>query len=99
KTDTFWRTNVKYVRLRRAELGYAIPNSLSSNVGLSGVRVFTSATNPLTYDNVAHYGIDPEVVQGTALVYPTISVVNVGFSASLGGASTPAPVVPVPPAD
>jgi hypothetical protein len=94
--DTFWRTNVRYLRLRSVELGYTISDDLSSNVGLRGVRVFTSATNPWTTDNVSHYRIDPEVVQGTALVYPTTQVVTLGFSATLGGVEQSAPVVPVP---
>lgn len=94
--DTFWRTNVRYVRLRSIELGYTIPDALTRNVGLNGVRVFTSATNPYTLDNVSHYRIDPEVVQGTALVYPTTQVITVGFTATLGGMEDPAPVVPLP---
>lgn len=94
--DTFWRTNVRYIRLRTVELGYTISDALSSNVGLNGVRVFASATNPWTKDNVSHYRIDPEVVQGTALVYPTTQVITLGFSATLGGNDDPAPVVPLP---
>ncbi len=94
--DTFWRTNVRYIRLRSVELGYTIPDAFTRNVGLNGVRVFASATNPWTVDNVSHYRIDPEVVQGTALVYPTTQVITLGFSATLGGMDDPAPVVPLP---
>jgi hypothetical protein len=94
--DTFWRTNVRYLRLRTVELGYTISDDLTSNIGLNGVRVYASATNPWTKDNVSHYRIDPEVVQGTALVYPTTQVITLGFSATLGGRDTPAPVVPLP---
>jgi hypothetical protein len=99
RNDTFWRTNVKYARLRQFEVGYAVPNNLSANFGLSGVRIYSNTTNPLTFSNTSHYRIDPEIQQGTALNYPTTRVVTFGFQASLGGASTPSPVVPVPPAD
>jgi TonB-linked SusC/RagA family outer membrane protein len=100
KNDDFWRTNVRFVRLRRIELGYSVPDNLAGHVGLSGLRVYSSATNPYSWDNTAHYGIDPETVQGTALTYPTISVVNIGFSANIGGGiRSPAPVVPVPAGD
>jgi hypothetical protein len=99
RNDTFWRTNVKYARLRQLEVGYAVPDVFTSNFGLQGVRVYTNATNPLTFSNTAHYRIDPEIAQGTALNYPTTRVITVGFNASLGGARTAAPIVPVPPAD
>jgi hypothetical protein len=85
RTDTFWRTNVRYVRIRTMELGYSVPNTLASNVGLSGVRVYTSVSNPKTWDTVDHYKIDPETTSGTGLLYPTTRLINVGFSARVGG--------------
>jgi len=81
----FWNTNVKYVRLRRVELSYNVPDYLSRQLGLSGMRVYASATNPFSLDNVGFYNHDPEVAQDAALIYPTISLVNIGVSTSVGG--------------
>jgi hypothetical protein len=97
-TSEWWRHNVWYLRLKRVEVAYSVPASISSRFGLSPLRVYTSAANPLLFDNLGHISIDPELVQGNGLNYPTMRVINVGFSATVGGASTPpAPVVPVTP--
>lgn len=96
----FWRTNVRYLRLKRLELGYSVPADLSDRIGMSRMRVYTSATNPLLFDNLGYMNLDPEIVQGNGLNYPSSRVINVGFSATVGGTpSEPAPVIPVPPAD
>ena len=81
----FWYTNVKYVRLRRVELSYDVPDWFSNQLGLSGTRVYTSATNPFSLDNVGFYNHDPEVANSFDLVYPTISLVNIGVTTSVGG--------------
>jgi hypothetical protein len=97
-TSEWWRHNVWYLRLKRLELAYSVPTSLSSKIGLSPLRVYTSAANPLLFDNLGQISIDPELVQGNGLNYPTMRVINVGFSATVGGQpQTPAPVVPVSP--
>ena len=94
----YWRTNVRYLRLKRLELGYSVPANLSNHIGLSRMRVYTSASNPWVLDNLSHISLDPEIVQGNGLNYPSSRVINVGFSATVGGAPTePAPVLPVPP--
>jgi hypothetical protein len=81
----FWRTNVKYLRLRRIELSYDVPDYLSNQLGLSGMRVYSSATNLFSLDNVGFYNHDPEVANDFDLVYPTISLINIGVSTSVGG--------------
>ena len=91
---------MNYLRLKRLELGYSVPADLSNHIGLSRMRVYTSATNPLLFDNLGYMNLDPEIVQGNGLNYPSSRVINVGFSATVGGTpSEPAPVIPVPPAD
>lgn len=98
RVSDYWRTNVKYLRLKRIELGYNVPADLSDMIGMSRMRVYTSATNPWVIDNISHIHLDPEIVQGNGLNYPSSRVINVGFSATVGGTpSTPAPVLPVPP--
>jgi hypothetical protein len=90
--------NVKYLRLRHVELGYEVPTSFIQRLGFSRLRVFSSAENSFLLDNTQIWGIDPEIAYGGALLYPYPNMVNMGFSASLGGAPVqPPPVVPVPP--
>ncbi len=96
RNSDFTYTNVHFLRLRRVELGYNVPATFSDHLGLSRVRVYTSAQNPWLIDNT-DWAMDPEVAQCCGQVYPTTRVVNVGFSATVGGGSRPAPAVPVQP--
>jgi hypothetical protein len=84
-TSDFWRHNVKYFRLKRLEVGYMVPSSISSRAGMSGVRVYTSISNPFSLDNLRFMNLDPELSQGAGLNYPTTQVLNIGFRATLGG--------------
>lgn len=92
-------TNVKYLRLRRMELGYEIPTNVSSRIGFAQLRAFTSATNAFLLDNTQKWGIDPEIAYGGSLLYPYPNLVNMGFSATIGGDVRSIPAVPVPPTD
>jgi hypothetical protein len=85
RNSDFCRTNVRFLRIRRVELSYTVPNTLASSIGLSGMRVYTSMNNPVSFDNQSHINVDPEVTQDNAIVYPTTRLVNVGFSATVGG--------------
>jgi hypothetical protein len=67
------------------ELGYNVPNTVASNIGLNGLRVYTNVQNPVSFDNQSHVNMDPEVTQGNGMVYPTTRLVTVGFSATVGG--------------
>jgi TonB-linked SusC/RagA family outer membrane protein len=96
--STFWRTNVKFLKVRNVELSYDVPDRIPASFGLSRVRVFTNLTNPLSIDNTRHYSMDPEVVQVNGQVYPSIRLLNFGFSANIGGAPRSDVAVPVSPA-
>jgi len=93
-TNTFWRTNVKFLRVRTMELSFDVPDVVPARVGLSGVRLFTNLSNPFSIDNTRHYMMDPEVSQVNGMVYPTIRMLQVGFRANVGGVERP--TVPVP---
>jgi hypothetical protein len=83
--DEFWMTNVRYIRVRRVEVSYDLLDGVSRRFGMSGVRVYASASNPFSLDNVGFYNHDPEVVNDFDLVYPTASVINIGATMNLGG--------------
>jgi TonB-linked SusC/RagA family outer membrane protein len=89
RTSDFWRTNVNYVRLKRIELAYTLPQSLLGGFGLQSARVYLSGANLFTLSNLSHIHLDPEVAQDSGLRYPTQRVVNVGFSTTLGARNRP----------
>lgn len=58
-SSTFWIRDGKYVRLKTAQLGYTIPEKLTSRVGISALRFFVEGQNIFTIDGLPE-GIDPE---------------------------------------
>jgi hypothetical protein len=48
-----------YVRLKTLTLGYSLPKSVVSKIKLSGLRIYVTAQNLLTFTN--YQGYDPEV--------------------------------------
>ena len=71
-----WLYNASYVKLKNIQIGYTIPTTLGSRVGLSRARVFVSGENILTL--TSYPGLDPEV--GPNLVYPTMKQYAVGLN-------------------
>jgi TonB-linked SusC/RagA family outer membrane protein len=76
--STFWKHNVRYLKLRNLELGYNIPAAVLSKTGISGTRIYLSGTNVLTFTNVK--GIDPEITEANGLAYPTTRIINLGIT-------------------
>ncbi|UZD23977.1 TonB-dependent receptor [Algoriphagus halophytocola] len=81
--NTFWLTNVKYMRLRNLELGYRLPGPVLEKIGISTLRVYASGTNLFSFDNVKDFGIDPEIGAGNGLVYPQQRLFTFGFNITL----------------
>lgn len=84
RNSTFWRTNVSFLRLRRVEVGYRIPDGIQSAMRLSNSRVYVSGTNLHSFDNLSHIGLDPEVAFDSGLRYPPQRVWTIGFSTEVG---------------
>ncbi len=80
QNNSFWTTNVRYLRVRNVELGYNIPGRLISRFGMSRFRIYTNATNLFTFDNVKQFEIDPEITSGGGLVYPPQKLITFGVN-------------------
>ena len=76
-----------YLRLKNITLGYTLPHSLTSKVGLSRLRIYARAENLFTWTK--YWGFDPEIGSGsTSLgvdygVYPQARTYTLGFNISL----------------
>ena len=55
-----WLENGSYVRLRNIELGYTLPESLTTKVKMQNVRLTVSAQNLFTFTK--YTGLDPDVI-------------------------------------
>lgn len=73
-----------YLRLKNIQLGYTLPQSITSKAFISSLRVYVAAENLLTFTQ--YHGFDPEISSGgTSLgidygVYPQARVFTVGLN-------------------
>lgn len=74
RDSSFWMKNSSFLRLRNIELGYSIPQFISDKLHLSGVRIYVSGTNLLTFSSLEDY--DPQVMTG----YPLSKSYNMGIN-------------------
>ena len=56
--------NAAYLRLKSLEIGYTLPNKLTSKIGLRQARFYVSGTNLLTFCNKLLKPYDPERSMG-----------------------------------
>ncbi|MFS8616689.1 MAG: SusC/RagA family TonB-linked outer membrane protein, partial [Solitalea sp.] len=76
--SSFWKTNVRYIKLRNLELGYSLPQKFLNPLSLSHVRFYIAGQNLFTISNLD--GVDPEGDATNGLGYPTIRIVNFGLN-------------------
>ena len=89
--STRWLEDGSYMRLKNAQIGYTLPESITSRVkGISRFRIYVSGQNIFTVTNYSGY--DPETVGGTggALVrgldegsYPNVRTFTLGVQIGL----------------
>lgn len=77
--STFWLQNTSFVRLKNLQFGYTLPASLINSIGISNARVYYSAENLFTIDNMP-ISIDPENNSERASSYPIVQTHSFGVS-------------------
>lgn len=80
QNNTFWSTNVKYLRARTIELGYSVSPDLLTKIRMQRARVYVNTYNLFSLDNLKDIGIDPEIIEPNGLQYPPNRFVNVGVN-------------------
>ncbi len=76
--NTYWLKSTNYVRLKNFEIGYSLPETLASKIGIGNLRVYVNGLNLFTWDK---FGIfDPESTRGDAQYYPQSRVINTGVT-------------------
>jgi TonB-linked SusC/RagA family outer membrane protein len=83
RRSDFWVTNVSYLRLKQLELGYTLPRSLLDRWSVRDARIYVNGGNLFSLDNVARYGIDPEIASGNGLQYPQQRTITLGANVTL----------------
>jgi len=80
--NTFFLRRSDYIRLKNVELGYTFPETWTGRGGISGLKVFLSGSNLLTYSPGLFKGIDPEDTNGnvTGMTIPPLKIINFGVN-------------------
>lgn len=56
--STFWVRDASYLRLKNLQIGYTLPQNLTSRLGVEHVRIYFAGVNLYTWSNMIAY--DPE---------------------------------------
>ncbi|MHA8051465.1 SusC/RagA family TonB-linked outer membrane protein [Aquirufa sp. ROCK-SH2] len=78
--NTYWLRSSDYIRLKNLEVGYNVPSTVLSKIGLKNCRLYVNGLNLITWDALKVY--DPETVNSTGQYYPQSRIVNVGLTAT-----------------
>lgn len=74
----FWILDASYIRLKNISLGYTLPKNILSKWGISNLRFYIQAENPLTW-NKYRQGWDPEI-NTNGSYYPILSTYTFGVN-------------------
>lgn len=82
--NTINTRSVSFLRLKNIELGYTIPASTLSYIGVKGARVYVNAYNLLTFDKLKKDGLqDPEEINPQGWQFPQTKSINFGINVNL----------------
>ena len=73
--------DASYVRLKNITVGYTIPKNITKKIGMNSVRVYLSADNIHTWNNLRTQMDDPE--QSDFSAYPLMKTYTAGLSIDL----------------
>lgn len=81
--STFWLRDASYLRLKNLQVGYTIPESMSSKLNLRNLRLYLNAQNLFTWTSFDIFDPEKQITQPNIFGYPTVATysigVNVGF--------------------
>ena len=78
--SSYYLENASYFRLKNVELGYTLPQTLLSKIGVAGLRVFTNVQNAFTITK--YKGFDPEKSPGNTRsdAHTQVRIASLGLS-------------------
>ncbi len=77
QTNSLYIVSSNFMRLRTAEVGYAIPNKMLKKLNLGSAKLYVRGHNLFVID--AMDGVDPEVTSGYPIAKSVYVGLNVGF--------------------
>ncbi|HBK32136.1 MAG TPA: SusC/RagA family TonB-linked outer membrane protein [Porphyromonadaceae bacterium] len=77
QTNTWFMRNGSFLRLKTIEIGYNLPKNILNKIGASGLRIYVSGNNLLTFSKFNLWDVE---MGGNGLGYPIQKVFNVGLN-------------------
>ncbi len=80
--SSYWVHKLNYLKLKNIQLGYTIPGSMTSRIGLEKIYVYANAQNVFTIVNKDYEGYDPErnTFDSGYNLYPVPRIVSFGVN-------------------
>jgi TonB-linked SusC/RagA family outer membrane protein len=78
RNSTWWKKNMRFMRLKTLELGYSLPKSVVGKIRAKNIRFYVSGNNLLCFSPFKLW--DPELDTGTGLKYPAMRSVLLGVN-------------------
>jgi hypothetical protein len=78
--STWWVRDMSFLRLKTCEVGYSLPKTLYSSIGISTVRIYLTGVNLLTFSKFKMW--DPELNTSNGTRYPNVRTVSAGINVS-----------------
>ena len=83
QTQTRYLQNASYIRLKSMQVGYTLPNEITSKIKIAKVRIYVSGENLLTFTKMINI-FDPESIAlsgwSDGKTYPLAKVISAGLS-------------------
>ncbi len=77
-TQTRFLQNAAYVRLKSLTLSYNLPHSITSRIGMNGVRIYASGQNLWEYSQIRK-PLDPEYIFNQRMDFPLMRTYSFGI--------------------
>ena len=80
RESNFWEYDGSYLRLKNVELGYNFPSKWLKSRSLSGIRLYLTGFNLLTFSKLTKYNYDPEDIKSGRSRYPMEKIASFGIN-------------------
>jgi TonB-linked SusC/RagA family outer membrane protein len=83
RTNNTWTLqNAAYLRLKTVEIGYSLPKTWLTHMGIDNIRLYLNGFNILTFSNTTGYMkyMDPENDNTMFRYYPQMKTINAGVN-------------------
>lgn len=79
--SSFWIKDASYIRLKNIQVGYTIPRSFSSKIGISKLRFYASVDNVFTISKFwKYFDVEAPIISGYGSFYPIMRTPTLGVN-------------------